>query len=153
MRNSPSLLVSFLPKQVFENCQIHDCVYSIPKTKNTFRLLVHQTRFCIHAIMKQKSKTNENLQYTVGGFVSPGQAFGFLFSKLQKQRLNARSRSIRVGVTVHCIHQNKNKTDKVGFSPKARKFGHTKQTCYTVADWGRFTHSILMYKYEYEKVV
>ena len=37
-----------------------------------------------------------------------------------------------MGVTVHRIRQNENKTDEVGFSSKARKSGRTKQTRYTV---------------------
>ena len=37
-----------------------------------------------------------------------------------------------MGVTIHRIRQNENKMDEVGFFPKARKFGRTKQTRYTV---------------------
>ena len=56
----------------------------------------------------------------------------FLFSKLQKRKLNAQSRSIKVYIKLRRRCRNKSKMDEVRFSLKEQKFGLTKQTHYMV---------------------
>ena len=56
------------------------------------------------------------------------------FSVLQASgtKIKRRKSDIKAGAVVLYMHQNENETDEVGFSHKAQKFGHTKETRYTV---------------------
>ena len=60
-----------------------------------------------------------------GGFVSSDQTFGFFLLQASKTKIKRTKSEYYLGVTVHRIRQNENKTDEVGFFSKARKFGHT----------------------------
>ena len=118
---------------------LHREIKQINKVKEGHNIMKHlptcYTCFCNHYCY---------YLYHIAGLFCPAKLSIFSFSKLQKQKLNARSRSIRVGVTVHRICQNENKTDEARFSSKARKFGHTKQTCYTVCRFARNSMHIRM---------
>ena len=66
------------------------------------------------------------------GFVSSGQTFGFFVLQASKAKIKRPKSEYYIGVIVHRIRQSENKTDEVGYFRKARKFGRTKQTSYTV---------------------
>ena len=50
-----------------------------------------------------------------------------------------------MGMIIHRIRQNENKTHKVGFSPKARKFGRMKQTRYMAYVYGYRLYLLVCY--------
>ena len=72
------------------------------------------------------------MDYRIAGLFCPDEVSFFHSPSFKKGNFNAQNRSIRQGVYCIMDARTKIKMDKVGFSPKAWKFGCTKQTHWMV---------------------